>query len=135
VLFRSLTVAHVAAKFGNFPGGIDNAVWELQGCENGETVAHYYVKYQRKLPSPDFDQWSLSDEHGTTVAHYAAARGLLPPGFDMWELTDRRGLTVRDVARMYGQRVHSDPVRDISERTIIDEDDEDEEEEGADPEM
>jgi hypothetical protein len=40
---------------------------------------------------PDgFQDWTLADETGWTVAHEAAEHGCLPPDFDRWELLMRK---------------------------------------------
>jgi len=49
------------------------------------------------LPS-DFQDWSLCDEDGWTIAHTAAYCSHLPKDFDQWDLKDDCGITVADIA-------------------------------------
>jgi ATP-dependent Lon protease len=52
----------------------------------------YYITLAREgtLP-PDFDQWSLADEDGWTVAHEAIKYRNLPTGFNRWDLLEKKG--------------------------------------------
>ncbi len=46
----------------------------------------------------DFDQWSLADETGWTLAHTAAACSHLPEDFNQWNLANKTGWSVAHVA-------------------------------------
>jgi hypothetical protein len=43
-------------------------------------------------------QWTLAVDMGWTVAHEAATWGMLPRDFNQWSLTDYNGVTVARVA-------------------------------------
>ena len=49
-----------------------------------------------------FNQWSLCDENGWTVAHSAGICGNLPKDFDQWGLTTKSGLSVAYVCAVWG---------------------------------
>lgn len=49
-----------------------------------------------------FEFWAVTNPSGQTVAHWAAARGLLPEWFDLWELKNREGITVAHEAELSG---------------------------------
>ena len=53
------------------------------------------------LPS-DFDNWSLTDDRGRSVAHAAAAFGHLPAAFNQWEIASPSGYTVAHTAAING---------------------------------
>jgi hypothetical protein len=42
----------------------------------------------------DFDQWTLADEYGWTIAHEVAYRGCLPENFSQWDMADNNGWPV-----------------------------------------
>lgn len=65
--------------------------WDISD-EKGSTVAHA-VAARRPMPA-DFDQWDLADKDGRTVAHVAAENKFLPRQFDQWTLADNKGWTV-----------------------------------------
>ncbi|WP_419607609.1 ankyrin repeat domain-containing protein [Thiolapillus sp.] len=61
----------------------------------GSSVAHVAAKHGH-LP-PEFDQWGIMNDEGWTVAHSAAFHGHLPPDFDRWDLKDIAEWSVRDI--------------------------------------
>ncbi len=65
-----------------------------------ETTLFIGLAKDGHLPE-DFNQWSLADEHGWTVAHEAAKHGHLPVDFEGWSLEDNFGQNVAHVAAKY----------------------------------
>jgi hypothetical protein len=62
-------------------------------------------KFLRNLP-PDSRHWADrpgGKASGWTIAHIAAASGLLPKGFSQWELEGKDGTTVAQFALNYGR--------------------------------
>lgn len=60
--------------------------------ERGSTLAHWATFYQA-LPE-DFEYWHWADKQGSTVAHWAVGNGNLPQRFTAWHLVDGDGVTV-----------------------------------------
>jgi hypothetical protein len=74
---------------------VDFDEWSIANRE-GFTVAHVAAQYGH-LPA-DFSQWELADKDGWTVAHMAVRNGHLPANFDQWDLVDSSGVRVSDLA-------------------------------------
>jgi hypothetical protein len=89
------TIYHTLAGINALPHGFDQ--WGLINYDN-EPVAITLLKASYHLP-PDFNQWELSDKHGTTVAHFA--------------VTFLDGESIPDIEKLYAIRTkngNSTPV-------------------------
>jgi len=90
----STTVAHWAAEHG-YPFPASFPFWDLKNARR-RSVIEVFLGHKYLLP-PDFDQWAIRSElTGETVAHqYLMELGRpMPAGFDQWSLTNRVGSTV-----------------------------------------
>jgi hypothetical protein len=73
--------------------------WSLAN-NSGWTVAHQALK-AGPLPV-DFDAWDMADNTGWTVAHEAAANNRLPEGFSLWSMEGGYGYSVAHAAARSG---------------------------------
>ena len=74
--------------------------WSISNLR-GWTIAHEAARIN-KLPD-DFNQWDLmAPENNWSVAHVAAKHGTLPTNFEQWEICDKFGLTVAHIAAANG---------------------------------
>jgi hypothetical protein len=82
----------------------------------GWTVAHEAAR--RGTLTRSFDQWGLALKGGRTVAHVAAFRGCLPHNFDQWAMADENGWTVAHEAAENGHLYlpASSPVWDLCDK-------------------
>jgi hypothetical protein len=74
---------------------------------SGRTLAHILAICKR-LPK-DFNQWTITNGFGWTVAHEAANAGCLPSDFgkddlNLWDMKTHRGLTVKEVYDEYKEK-------------------------------
>lgn len=53
----------------------------------------------------DFDGWDLTGGNEWTIAHRAAARGLLPKGFTGWDISDNHGFTIAHMVAVSGGKL------------------------------
>jgi hypothetical protein len=74
--------------------------WTLAN-KDGWTVAHEAACYHR-LPA-NFNQWGLATKEGWTVAHTVAGGEYLPEDFSQWELADVEGWSVAHEAAVMGR--------------------------------
>ena len=74
-------------------------IWRL-GQKTHYSVAH--MAAAKGLLPGDFHDWEIHNEEGATVAHTAAMHGTLPRGFKDWDLRDTSGWTVLEIALEYG---------------------------------
>lgn len=73
--------------------------WRL-GANTHYSVAH--AAAAMGLLPEGFNEWEILDEEGATVAHTAAMHGHLPRRFKEWDLLDTSGWSVLEIAVEYG---------------------------------
>lgn len=71
-----------------------------------ETYKKIFEYFRKRQCFPEgFNQWSLANKNGWTIAHLAVqdkrTSKALPEDFDQWNLRDRRGWTVAHEAACY----------------------------------
>lgn len=78
---------------GTFPF-FDSTLWH---SKDDQMLQFYDALIDQKALPADFDHWMLS-MNGSTLAHFAAERGLLQAGFAFWGMRDSSGRTVAHIA-------------------------------------
>ena len=106
----STRVAHWAAEYG-YPFPASFPFWDLKNARR-RMVIEVFLGCKYLLP-PDFYQWRLRSEiSGKTVAHmYLRELGRpMPAGFDQWSLTNRVGSTVAHEAVLVAYDLGNDAI-------------------------